>query len=214
MLIPEVAAGAAAELDELRTACLEAIDVGLGAAPERVVVVGPARATHRWPADGADALADLGLPKPAGELPLALTIGRWLLAQTSWTGPVELHSVAAGAGAAACAVFGADLSAGPPALLLVLGDASACRTLGAPGYLDPRAEAFDAAVASALASADTAALLALSEPLAAELLAAGRPAWQVLAGAARAAGGAWTGRLHHDAAPYGVGYLVASWLRS
>jgi hypothetical protein len=36
----------------------------------------------------------------------------------------------------------------------------------------------------------------------------------VLAGAVQAAGGAWTATLHADVAPYGVGYLVASWLRA
>lgn len=214
LLIPEVAAGAAGELDELRAACAAALKVGLAAGPERVVLVGAGRSTHPWPADAADALADFGMPKPAGELPLALTVGRWLLDRSDWSGPRELHSIAAVAGVAECAALGADLAAGPPTLFVVLGDASARRTVGAPGHLDERAEPFDAAVAAAFAAADTEALLQLDPGLAAELLAAGRPAWQVLAGAVQAAGGSWAGTVHHDAAPYGVGYLVASWLRT
>lgn len=214
LLIPEVAAGAAAELDALRAACFHAIGAGLKAGPERVVLVGAGRASHAWPADAADVLPDLGLPGLGGELPLSLAVGRWLLDQVGWAGPRELHSVAAAAGAAECAVLGASLAAGPPALLLVLGDASARRSLAAPGHLDTRAADFDAGVATALAAADTGALLGLDAALADDLMVAGRPAWQVLAGAARAAGGEWVGTLHADVAPYGVGYLVASWLRS
>ncbi len=93
--------------------------------------------------------------------------------------------------------------------LLVMGDGSACRSLKAPGYLDERAEGYDAALARALGTADTAALAALDPGLAAELKAEGRAPWQVLAGAAEGAG--LTARLGYQDAPYGVGYLVASW---
>jgi hypothetical protein len=95
--------------------------------------------------------------------------------------------------------------------LLVMGDGSARRSLAAPGYLDPRAEPYDAAVARALAGADTGGLLALDPADDDALLVAGRAAWQVLAGAAE--GGQWRGELLYDAAPYGVGYLVATWTR-
>jgi aromatic ring-opening dioxygenase LigB subunit len=94
-------------------------------------------------------------------------------------------------------------------VLLVMGDGSACRTVKAPGYLDERAESFDAAVTAALADADTAALAGLDDRLAAELQAAGRAPWQVLAGAAEGAG--LGGRLLYEEAPYGVGYFVAAW---
>jgi hypothetical protein len=214
LLIPEVAAGAARELDDLRAACDAALRAGLGTGPERVVLVGAGRATHAWAADAADALPDFGLPGPAGELPLSLTIGRWLLDRLGWDGPRELHSITAGADSADCEKLGARLASGPPALLLVLGDASARRSLAAPGHLDERAAAFDASVASVLAAADTDALLKLDVGLAHDLLVAGRPAWQVLAGAVASVGGVWAGTVHYDAAPYGVGYLVASWLRA
>jgi hypothetical protein len=93
--------------------------------------------------------------------------------------------------------------------LLVMGDASACRSLKAPGYLDERAAGFDAEVARALAAADVAALEALDPALARELMASGRAPWQVLAGAAEDAG--LSGALLYEDAPYGVGYLVAAW---
>jgi hypothetical protein len=93
--------------------------------------------------------------------------------------------------------------------LLVMGDASACRSVKAPGYLDERAEPFDAQVARALGAADTAALAALDPGLARELKVSGRAPWQLLAGAAEHAG--LSGALLYDEAPYGVGYLVATW---
>ena len=214
LLIPQVAAGAAGELDVLRAACTVAISTALATGPERVVLIGPGQSTRAWAVDAVDTLADFGLPGPAGELPLSLTVGRWLLDQVGWDGPRELHTVAAQTPPTECGELGATLTAGAPAFLLVLGDGSARRSTAAPGHLDDRAEGFDLSVASAFAAADVDALLALSAHLAADLLAAGRPAWQVLAGAAQAAGGAWTGTLHHHSAPYGVGYLVASWLRA
>lgn len=90
-----------------------------------------------------------------------------------------------------------------------MGDASACRTLKAPGYLDERAAGFDAEAARALGTADVDALKALDVELAQELKVAGRAPWQVLAGAAEGAGLA--GALLYDEAPYGVGYIVAAW---
>ncbi|UMG91169.1 hypothetical protein [Nocardioides sp. TF02-7] len=53
--------------------------------------------------------------------------------------------------------------------VLVVGNGSAKRTEKAPGHLDERAEAFDAAVGAALLAPDPAALAALDERLAAEL---------------------------------------------
>lgn len=93
--------------------------------------------------------------------------------------------------------------------LLVMGDASACRTLKAPGYLDERAAPFDAEVARALGAADVAALTTLDTGLAHELKVSGRAPWQVLAGAAD--GADLGGSLLYEDAPYGVGYVVAVW---
>ncbi|CAM5284348.1 putative protein OS=Streptomyces glaucescens OX=1907 GN=SGLAU_24940 PE=4 SV=1 [Streptomyces glaucescens] len=109
-----------------------------------------------------------------------------------------------------CIEVGRDIAgrAGRVALL-VMGDASACRTVKAPGYLDARAEPFDAQVARALGAADVAALRALDTGLARELKVSGRAPWQVLAGAAQDAG--LSGALLYEDAPYGVGYVVAAW---
>jgi hypothetical protein len=138
-----------------------------------------------------------------GNLPLSLLIGRWLAPQAH-----EYVAVASDASPEDCAKLGAEIADSDRVGLLIMGDGSACRTQKAPGYLDERAAPFDEAVARALATADRGALLTLDPDLAAELLVAGRAAWQVLAGADGPI--SRSELLYHDA-PYGVGYLVASW---
>ncbi|WP_408630520.1 class III extradiol ring-cleavage dioxygenase family protein [Micromonospora chokoriensis] len=128
--------------------------------------------------------------------------------------PVTAVQVAADAGPAELAALADEVDAtGERVALLVLGDGSACRGVTSPGYDDPRALPYDQRVAAALADADLDVLLDLDPVVSAELKAAGRAPWQVLAGAARRAGGGWRGELLHHAAPYGVAYFVASWER-
>ncbi|WP_329364048.1 class III extradiol dioxygenase subunit B-like domain-containing protein [Streptomyces sp. NBC_00669] len=242
LLVPEVAAGAAPELDTLRAACADAVGVLAAARPERLVVVGPAPRPGRevfppgavgsFRGYGVAVEVTLGQPRagePAEErtaepssdrvdaappaspvpLPSSLAVAAWLL--RGWqASPVEGLGVGEELEQERCAVAGqAVADAAPRVALLVMGDGSACRTVKAPGYLDERAEPFDAAVAAALGAADTAALEGLDAALAQAVQAAGRAPWQVLAGAARGAGLA--GELLYDAAPYGVGYFVATW---
>ena len=158
-------------------------------------------------------LASLGRPDgTAATLPPALTVGAWLLADADadagLAGPV---AVGRSIGPEADPVeLAADLLGLGTVGLLVMGDGSARRSERAPGYVDPRAEPFDAAVAAALAAGDAAALRALDPALGADLLAAGVPAWRVAGHAA--AGVDLTAELLHRSAPYGVGYLVASWV--
>ncbi|WNI22060.1 class III extradiol dioxygenase subunit B-like domain-containing protein [Streptomyces sp. ITFR-16] len=224
LLVPDVAAGAAPELDAARTACTDALGVLAASRPDLLIVVGPADAAGRGPhPEGATGgFREFGVPLdvrlgrhpgPAADRPLppSLAVGAWLLARTGWAdAPVEGLGVGEPLETARCTDAGRALAARADRVaLLVMGDGSACRSLKAPGYLDERAEAFDAAAARALGAADTAALTALDEALAYELAAAGRAPWQVLAGAAEGAG--LDGRLLYDDAPYGVGYLVAAW---
>ncbi|WFE64607.1 class III extradiol dioxygenase subunit B-like domain-containing protein [Micromonospora sp. WMMD714] len=165
--------------------------------------------------------AAAGLREGAGGLPLSLLVGAWLVDRVGPPTPTawRMVSVAPDEPVDRCAAVGAGLVeagrvADEPWALLVLGDGSACHGPKAPGYDDPRAGAYDEGVARALAGADVDALLGLDPVVSAELKAAGRAAWQVLAGAVRAAGGDWHGELRHRAQPYGVGYLVASWART
>lgn len=148
-----------------------------------------------------------------GELPLSLAVGAWLLARAGADVPRLGRAVATDSSADDCARLGAALHAGDPRrlALLVMGDGSACRGVKAPGYDDPRAAPYDDGVATALTGADPDALLGLDPVVSAELKVAGRASWQVLAGAVRAAGGAWRGRLGYYAAPYGVAYFAATW---
>lgn len=223
LLIPEVAAGAADELDELRAACGEAVGRLSRSDPDVLAVVGVAAETGDFGLDPAGSMRPYGLELTIGPaeaeptLPLSLTIGRWLLERAArtatgrpWTGTTVWHGVAADESPAACADLGRRIaSLAPSVAMLCMGDGSCYRGTKAPGYTDPRAEGFDVAVAAALAEADARALAGLSPDLAAALTAAGRPAWQVLAGAAD--GHPFTGELLADQAPYGVRYYVAAW---
>ena len=222
LLVPELAAGAAGELDPLRAGCEGAVRRLVDAGPEEIVVLGTGLRMERFPAGTGGTLAGYGVPvtavlgagpvpattvgrAPAGpRLPLPLTLGAWLLG----TRPASGLAVGPGTDPAAAA---AGLPGGRIGLL-VMGDGSARRSERAPGYVDPRAAGFDAAVAAALATGDAAALRGLDAGLGADLLAAGVTAWRV---AGHAAGTArFDAELLYHAAPYGVGYLVATWTAS
>ncbi|MEU5753808.1 class III extradiol dioxygenase subunit B-like domain-containing protein [Streptomyces sp. NPDC047829] len=227
LLVPEVAAGAAPELDAARAACTDAMGVLAAARPDRLVVVGPGDGPGpevfppgtpgSFRGFGVD--TDVCLGPEAGartgrtgrELPYGLAVGAWLLGRTGWAEvPVEGVGVGESLPAGRCVDLGREVVAGGGRVaLLVLGDASACRTLKAPGYLDERAAPFDAEVGRALGTADVAALAVMDVVRARELKASGRAPWQVLAGAAEGAGLA--GELLYEDAPYGVGYVVAAW---
>ncbi|MQY15388.1 hypothetical protein SRB5_55670 [Streptomyces sp. RB5] len=225
LLVPEVAAGAAAELDALRAACTDAIGVLAASRPDRLMVLGPAEQEGRGPHPqgavgsfrgfGVDKDVRLGAVDTALEgartLPLSLTVGAWLLGLTDWSGtPVEGLGVGEPLPTARCLEVGRELAAGAGRVaLLVMGDGTACRTHKAPGYFDERAQAFDEAAARALGAADLNAVAALDPELAFDLQASGRACWQVLAGAAQ--GADLSGQLLHEDAPYGVGYYVATW---
>ena len=243
ILVPELAAGASGDLDELREACSEAVSRLVTSGAELVCVVGGAERTQWYHESASGSLAQYGVPMtvtlgsgpvnpgaalgpshPAGtgaepaELPLSLTIGAWLLIGC------PLPRVGVGVGPDTddeqCRVIAARAADPRPPVrladpgtrvgLLVMGDGSACRSVRAPGYLDPRAASFDRAVARALGAGDAAGLSGLDPTLGRDLLAAGVPAWRV---AGRAAAGLpITAELLYEAAPFGVGYLVASWV--
>lgn len=175
LLIPEVAAGAAPELDDLRAAC----DVAV----RRLL----------------DRSERVRLLASSGALPSAVEIGRWLLARNDCAMPVDVDVRS-----------GAEREATPPADdarlgLLVMADGSARRSPKAPGALHPDAEGFDRAVAQLLATGSD---IDLSQ--AAEMWCTSAPALAALR--RETAEDAWRRELLYDAAPYGVGYFVASWV--
>lgn len=212
VLVPDLAGAAAAELDELRDACRAAIRRAAACGGQLVLVgSGPAARTYGPLARGT--LAGFGLPLeiPLGadgtgevELPPSLTVGAWLVRDA--LGPDS------GAVATSVPDGGAqpELPGGPCALV-VLGDGSARRSEKAPGYLDPRAADFDAALARTLGTGDPAGLSAerLAEHGASELLVGGLAAWAAVA--PLLASSEWDAEVLYDAAPYGVGYFAAAW---
>lgn len=231
LLVPDVGAG---EPVAARRFALEATRWLLAAGLDLLTVVGDAPVTGPVPPGTTGSFAGFGVPArvtlgtsadgsgPSGALPLSLSVGAWLLAEAHRGGAapvdgagVDGFGIRADVAAAAAAAFGARLASRAERVgLLVMGDGSARRTAAAPGGLDERAGGFDAAASAALAAGDPAALLALDPVLARDLLAAGRAPWQVLAGAARrhdVTENSWIGYVLYDDAPYGVGYLVATW---
>ncbi len=198
-------------LPELRSACAGAVRRLLREDPEVVVVVGPGAATGRWdaasrldPSAFAPAIASTG----TRSLPLSLGLGAMLLDEAGYGARRNLQAIGQDEPASTCVTLGAELGAsGARTALLIMGDGSARRTLKAPGYLDPRAAAFDAEVEKVVRSGELDALQRLDPQLARDLMVTGRPAWQVLAGAM----GSLRSRtevLYCDA-PLGVANLVA-----
>jgi hypothetical protein len=235
LMIPDLSAGAAAEVEPLRAAASCAIGDLLGASPEKIILVGTGPSAAWLPApligdfgpwgapvrvalpSAAAVAAPVPVPVP---VPLSIAVGAWLLDQrrAQWPAGVEFAAqvLAADDKPDHCAALGAGLAAEPERTgLLIMGDGSARRTEKAPGSLDPRSAGFDALVAAALVAADPAVLAALDADLASQLMVAGRPAWQLLAGAVTGDASRsrpWRGTLYYADAPYGVGYFVASWL--
>jgi hypothetical protein len=213
LLLPVVEGREAAETAALRRTCRTAVAAMLAVEPEVVVVVGDgAPSGDRFgPGDAGD-LRSFGVGveipfdgrvRPGGRrLPPAHTVGAWLLHEAGFAG--------ARVGVAPDGLDPLLRDLARPVGVLAMGDGSARRSVKAPGYLDPAAGPFDAAVARALATGDAAALAALDATEGRRLLAAGVPVWRAVG--AVLAGRDATARLHHDDAPFGVGYLVADWV--
>lgn len=220
LLVPELAGGAAAELEPVRDACRKVLS-SVHEVADRLVLVGAAAtsAFHspvaRGSLSGHGVAVDVQLGSPACggslELPLSLTVGAWLVTQAvgDRTGAVGF-SVGPDFASTRAALDLLALAETERVGLVVMGDGSARRSTTAPGYLDERAEPFDSAVVAALRDGDGDALANLDESLGADLLAAGVPAWR--AAGALLAGGEFDAELLYAAAPYGVGYFVAQWL--
>lgn len=213
LLVPDVEGREAPETAELRRACTEAVDRMLSCRPEVVVVVGGgAPRGVRFGSGDRGSLRGFGVDRELAfdgrvrregrELPLAHTVGAWLLTEAGFAG------TRVGVGPDDLAQLVRDLPG--PLGVLAVGDGSARRTVKAPGYLDDAAAPFDSSVAAALATGDAEALAALDLAEGARLLAAGAPTWQAVGAVLR--GRDVVATLHLDVAPLGVGYLVADWL--
>lgn len=212
LLVPQVAGGSASLDEPLRAASLGAVARALNERPDQVVVVGPTPSPGEWSQDATWDFAGFGVarmpPDPRPSLPWALGIGAWLLDECGWDAPRRYVGVA---GSALPQVDPSGLAVDDRATVVIaVGDGSACRTERAPGYLDDRAEGFDAGVAAVLAAGDAAGLGRLDAALAHDLLCSGLPVWRWVA-AAVAGAEVTTSELVTHVAPYGVGYFVAHW---
>ncbi|TAK69412.1 MAG: hypothetical protein EPO13_05845 [Actinomycetota bacterium] len=231
IVVPEIAGAAAPELDHLRAAADETLAGVLGpAAPDRVILL--AVAPQPWdvtdttnPAAGD--FADLGLNidltvevnhgaaamNADWLVPLGLRLGAWQLQRVGWSGAVRAVAVAATATDAELDATGSALATDPGerVVLVVMGDGSARRGVAAPGYLDPRAEAYDKEWLESIRDGDPAALADLDRDVAAELLVGGAPAWR--AAAAATAQADWDAHVAVEEARYGVAMVVGSWRR-
>lgn len=189
--MPEIASGAAGELEALRTAARAAVDeVCAGATRIGVLVPGTVDAPLRsWRLDG------FGLPVGQGqpvELPVA--VAGWLLADR----PAQV----VGTGASASSLRQCDA-------VLVMGDGSSTRTEKAPGYSDPRALPFDESVLAAISAGDPVSLAGLDPELASAVGAAGAEVWRRLSTQVDEVASAHISAVDDR---YGVLYFVATWL--
>jgi hypothetical protein len=214
LLVPQVAGGSAAVDGELRAASIAVVADVIGTGPGDVVVVAATPTPGEWTQAATWDFAGFGVVRdPIDDrprLPWSLGIGAWLLDEAGWAGPRRYLGVPGVPG-----VPGPDPAdpAGPPAqrtAVIAVGDGSACRTEKAPGYLDRRAESFDARVADQLSRGDAAGLAATDQATAADLLCASVPVWRWVA-AALGDAAVRDAHLVAHVAPYGVGYFVARW---
>lgn len=207
MIIPEIAAGAADDLADVREASEAAVTTLLATDPERVVVIGTGDLAGDRDESAGGSFASYGVDVHAGgaiaELPLSLTVGAWLLDRAGWTGPRAYST--------------GTPDIGSRVALLVMADGSAKRSTSAPGFLDERAEAHDARIATALAAGDATTLASLDPALGDTLWAAGTPALRTLGqmtlGQMKKSADV-VAHLRVDVAPFGVGYWVADWVLS
>ncbi|WP_227980967.1 hypothetical protein [Nocardia spumae] len=185
---------------------------------------------------GADVRVSLSAHEPDAEpdpaWPTALLVGAWLrgriAAEGAGTGggeaddgetdDIEARAVPVDpdADSGRCVELGARLraclDADPnPQAVLVVADGAATLSTTSPGYLDPRAAAYQRRIDDALDGGDRSALGELDPHLCADLDIAGRPGYQVLAGLFGGDDADPKVETLYRGAPFGVGYHVSVW---
>jgi hypothetical protein len=198
---------------------------GSGSGPVQLVVVGPGQ-PGEFNAAGAVSFSSFGrdfvVPalvegQPAdGELPTPILVARYLASRDIATHPehAELWASArwittsGGDATALGEQLGAD---GTGVGVILVADGAACHGPKAPRAQDMRAQVYDDAVCAALASGQPSRLDQVDADLGDELGATGSQVWPVLVAAAGTDG---IGEVLWAGAPYGVGWVVASWRRS
>ncbi len=214
VMVPELAAGAAPELADLRDAVFTAV-AGL---PSRWIAVGVGRCDQSFGPHHIGTFAGFGVdlrvklsPDAAGDpvaLPLCGLIAGWVRGAARADASAEVKVFAADHGVDAALARGERLraeidDASDPVGVLVVADGANTLTPAAPGGFDPDSVPVQAALEDALAGGETAPLTRLPEAV------VGRVAYQVLAGLVGA--GPRAAKELYSGAPYGVGYFVGLW---
>jgi hypothetical protein len=225
ILIPEVASGAAEELNDVRAKAIASIQRAAASA-DHVAIVGAGSRTRLFE-NGVGTFAGFGVPltvtidpnsrahagEQVDEIGVAASIGVWLLDQTQWSGARSVVEIGPDESQTRLAELAIELAESASSVALVIvADGSAARTEKAPGYLHPDATHFDVLIEQALASGRAQALADLDRAQAQAVMAAGWPAWQVAALAMQ--GREIEASCDVADAPFGVGYFVASWVCS
>jgi hypothetical protein len=213
VLIPELAASAAAELADLR----EAVFAAAASLPARWIAVGVGRADAVVGPTQVGTFAGYGVDLPValspdaggtrGELPLCALMAAWLRGRVDAQARAEVRVYSGDLRAEDALEAGRRLrveidKAAEPVGVLVVADGVHTLTPPAPGGYDPESVPVQAALDDALAGGDTAALTRLPDAV------VGRVAYQVLAGLEHAPRSA---KEFYRGAPYGVGYFAGVW---
>lgn len=230
LLVPAIAGPRADDTGPVRTATLAA-GRGLADAASRWVAIGAADAgrSGRGPSgtfarfgvdvpvsllDPTESEADSGAVGIDRDMPLTMLIAGWLRGEVG-VGEVTPLILPPDSSVDDCTRIGADAraridAAVGPVGVLVVGDGATSMTARAPGGgLRASSIVLQQRIVEALAGADRAALADLEAGECDAEGVSGRPAWQVAA--ALCADDDLDGELRYADAPFGVGYVVATW---
>ena len=219
VMVPELAAAAAAEIADLRAAAKTAVTAlpprwnGVGVADIATDSDAGPGSVGTFAGYGVDVRVGLsGEAAAAGRdpaaLPLCALITAWLRGLTQPTASAEVRAYRSDHDPGTAVSLGRRLRAeidatGDPIGVLVVADGANTLSPPAPGGYDPESIPVQAALDDALAAGDSAALTRLPDGI------VGRTAYRVLAGLTehrpRSAEELYRG------APYGVGYFVGLW---
>lgn len=230
LLVPELTGPSAFDTEPVRSAVGDALADAAATGIDRWVVVGATDEPMTGPVDEAESgsfarfgvdlrvsLSGVGPDAETGpRMSLSGLIGAWLRESAS-LGPTTAFIVGRETTPRECAAIGADLAAllgdSPERVgLLVVGDGSTALTPKAPGGgRRDSAVALNDAIVAAIGGADTATLAALEAGPCDTEGVGGRVAWQVVAAAVENSGSALVAKTGYADAPFGVGYVVATW---
>ncbi|WP_232719459.1 class III extradiol ring-cleavage dioxygenase family protein [Gordonia metallireducens] len=225
LLVPELAGPSAFDTEPVRSAVRDALAGAASTGIDRWVVLGASDdpVTGRVEESGSGSFARFGVDvrvsvsdRTGPRMSLSALIGAWLREWAS-LGPTSTWIVGRETSPAECADIGADLGArlGQSADrigLLVVGDGSTALTPKAPGGgRRDSAVALNDSIVAALGAADIGALLDLEAAPCDTEGVGGRVAWQVAAAAVESCGSGVVAKTSYADAPFGVGYVVATW---